>query len=134
MSEVRGQKSETRGRWSKGRCQMTEDGGQRADDRGRVTEDGGQKTGKGKGFGNLRFRSTFDIIEAVEAGRFPDKVMINAHPQRWTDNPVAWGKELVWQNVKNVIKRAMLAYWDAGITTNAGMLECWNTGMLGYWN
>lgn len=52
-----------------------------------------------------RFHSTSDIIAAIEAGRFPNKAMITVHPQRWTDNPVEWGKELVWQNVKNVIKK-----------------------------
>ncbi len=36
--------------------------------------------------------------------------MINVHPQRWTARPLPWVKELVWQNVKNVIKRAMLGY------------------------
>jgi len=60
------------------------------------TEDGGQRTEvrkQGKGFGDLRFHSTFDIIEAVEGGRFPERVMMTFHPQRWTDNPVVWGKE-----------------------------------------
>ena len=65
---------------------------------------------QGKGFGVLRFHSTWDIIEAVEKGLLPDKVMINTHPQRWTDNLVEWGKELVWQNAKNVVKRAILVY------------------------
>jgi len=67
---------------------------------------------RGRSFDNLRFRSTFDIIEAAEKGLLPDKMMINTHPQRWTDNPVEWMKELVWQNFKNVIKRTMLAYRD----------------------
>ena len=53
----------------------------------------------------LRFRSTRDIIEAAEKGLLPDKIMLNVHPQRWMDNPLEWTKELVWQNVKNVIKR-----------------------------
>ena len=64
---------------------------------------------QGKGFGDLRFHSTFDIIEAVEGGRFPERVMMTFHPQRWTDNPVVWGKELVWQNFKNVIKKGMVS-------------------------
>ena len=59
----------------------------------------------GKEVGDLRFRKTWDIIDAAEKGLLPDKVMINTHPQRWTDNPVEWTKELVWQNFKNVIKR-----------------------------
>ena len=60
--------------------------------------DGGQKSWP-------RYHSTFDIIEAAEKGLLPDKIMLNTHPQRWTDNPVEWTKELVWQNFKNVIKR-----------------------------
>jgi hypothetical protein len=63
---------------------------------------------QGKGFEKLRFRSTFDIIEAAEKGLLPDKIMINVHPQRWRDNPVEWMKKLVWQNAKNVVKRAIL--------------------------
>jgi hypothetical protein len=35
---------------------------------------------QGKGFEKLRFRSTFDIIEAAEKGLLPDKIMINVHP------------------------------------------------------
>lgn len=64
---------------------------------------------------SLHFRSTFDIIGAAERGLLPDKIMINTHPQRWTDDPVAWTKELIWQNCKNVIKRAMLEYWHTGM-------------------
>ena len=60
---------------------------------------------KKAGSKDLRFRSTFDIILAAEKGLLPDKIMLNTHPQRWTDNPVEWTKELVWQNVKNVIKK-----------------------------
>ena len=60
-----------------------------------------------------RFHSTFDIIEAVEGGRFPERVMMTFHPQRWTDNPVEWTKELVWQNFKNVIKKGMVSRKDA---------------------
>jgi len=31
--------------------------------------------------------------------------MLNVHPQRWTDRPLPWVKELVGQNVKNVVKK-----------------------------
>ena len=51
------------------------------------------------------YRSTLEmIIEAVQNGAFPDKVMMNFHLQRWTDNPVLWFQELVVQNAQNVIK------------------------------
>jgi len=56
----------------------------------------------------VRFRSTFDIIRAVEEGRLADKVMITVHPQRWTNNAVLWTRELVWQNAKNVVKGAKI--------------------------
>lgn len=57
-----------------------------------------------------KFHSTFDIIEAVEGGVFPERVMINAHPQRWHDKPWPWAKELIWQNVKNVGKAALIQF------------------------
>jgi len=52
-----------------------------------------------------RLHSTFDIIDALEKNLLPDKIMINVHPQRWTDKFFPWVKELIWQNLKNVIKR-----------------------------
>lgn len=64
---------------------------------------------KGKSnFTRLRFHSTKDIIKAAEEGKLPDKIMITVHPQRWTDRPLPWLKELIWQNIKNVVKR----YWS----------------------
>jgi hypothetical protein len=51
-----------------------------------------------------KFHSSSDIIKAAEANRLPDKIMMTFHPQRWTDKPLPWVKELVWQNVKNVGK------------------------------
>jgi len=47
-------------------------------------------------------------------------VMMTVHPQRWTDSPVAWTKELVLQNVKNVVKRIMLRWRNAGIKKMLG--------------
>ena len=54
------------------------------------------------------FRSTFDIIRAAEEGRLPERIMITVHPQRWSDEVGPWVKELVWQNMKNVVKRMFL--------------------------
>jgi hypothetical protein len=36
--------------------------------------------------------------------------MMTVHPQRWTDDPVSWTKEVVAQNVKNVIKKWMIRF------------------------
>ncbi|WP_291319188.1 hypothetical protein [Desulfonatronospira sp.] len=40
--------------------------------------------------------------------QLPEKIMINVHPQRWHDAPLPWLKELVGQNVKNVVKAVVV--------------------------
>jgi hypothetical protein len=52
-----------------------------------------------------QIKSTSHIITAARNNRLPPQIMITIHPQRWTNNPLPWTKELVWQNLKNVIKR-----------------------------
>jgi hypothetical protein len=49
----------------------------------------------------LVFHSTQDIIKAAENNQLPNKIMITTHPERWTDRPLPWVTELVWQGVKN---------------------------------
>lgn len=56
----------------------------------------------------LRYHSTYDVINAVEKGQFPPKVMITNHPQRWTDDRLAWFREWIEQSVKNQIKRLLI--------------------------
>ena len=34
--------------------------------------------------------------------------MFTIHPQRWTDRPLPWTKELIFQNLKNTVKRIMV--------------------------
>ena len=53
----------------------------------------------------LVYHSTQDIIHAAEQGSLPPCIMITTHPQRWTDSPLSWLKELIVQNAKNIIKR-----------------------------
>lgn len=52
------------------------------------------------------FRSTFDIINNID--KLPDKIMFTIHPQRWNDKFLPWAKELVFQNVKNIVKRVLI--------------------------
>ncbi len=59
-------------------------------------------------FLKLHFRSTQDIINAVNTNKFPKKAMLNFHPQRWHDTSLPWIKELIWQNIKNQGKRVLL--------------------------
>lgn len=60
------------------------------------------------------FHSTFDMIRSLERGEFPVRAMLTFHPQRWTDRPGLWVRELVEQNVKNVIKKGMVRRREKG--------------------
>ena len=53
----------------------------------------------------LTFRTTQEIIEAANQGELPNKIMFTFHPQRWNNNLFMWTKELIFQRVKNIIKR-----------------------------
>lgn len=49
------------------------------------------------------------VIESLQKRQFPEKTMFTFHPQRWTNNPVLWVKELLFQNSKNMIKKIMVS-------------------------
>lgn len=57
---------------------------------------------------NYSFRHTKDIIKAAEEGVLPKQIMITIHPQRWNDSIIPWTKELVMQNIKNLVKRNLI--------------------------
>ena len=57
----------------------------------------------------LVYHSTDDIINALKVGSFPRMLMITTHPQRWTNNFLLWIKELLFQNLKNFIKRFLVS-------------------------
>ena len=50
------------------------------------------------------FHSTREIIESATKEELPDKIMFTFHPQRWNDTLFRWSKELLFQNIKNIIK------------------------------
>lgn len=52
----------------------------------------------------LVFHSTNDIIDAAQKCNLPDKIMITVHPQRWNPFGIAWVKEAILQNLKNIVK------------------------------
>ena len=56
-----------------------------------------------------KFRTTHEMIRAIEEDRFPQMAMLTVHPQRWHDRAMPWVRELVWQNMKNVVKRVVVA-------------------------
>lgn len=53
------------------------------------------------------YSTTQQLIRAIQKKQLPTHIMITTHPQRWTDNLLAWLKELVMQSVKNAIKRIL---------------------------
>jgi hypothetical protein len=52
----------------------------------------------------ITVNSTEHLMYLFEKEQLPGQIMINIHPQRWTDDSVLWLQELLWQNMKNVIK------------------------------
>ena len=56
----------------------------------------------------LVYHNTDDIINALMDDKFPMRVMLTTHPQRWTNRYVAWITELVLQNVKNEVKKRLV--------------------------
>jgi hypothetical protein len=60
-------------------------------------------------FSHLSFHSTQEIIDAVDANKLPDRIMMTFHPQRWNDQIFPWIKEFVMQNVKNQVKSLMVS-------------------------
>lgn len=60
----------------------------------------------------LTFRTTNEIIKALQSEISPIRnfngIMFTTHPQRWSDNWLAWTKELLLQNAKNCVKRLLI--------------------------
>lgn len=54
------------------------------------------------------FSSTFDLTEAFRNGDLTNHIMQNIHPQRWSDGILQWSQELVSQNLKNQVKKAIV--------------------------
>ncbi len=51
------------------------------------------------------YNNTSDIIYSIKDGSFPRKVFLNIHSQRWHKMFFPWVWELIFQNIKNQIKR-----------------------------
>ena len=48
--------------------------------------------------------STFELISGIRSGFITGNLVINTHPQRWSDEILPWISELVIQNIKNTVK------------------------------
>ncbi|MCK0131230.1 hypothetical protein MWU59_06890 [Flavobacteriaceae bacterium F08102] len=56
---------------------------------------------------DLSFHSTKNIIAYLKTNELPNQIMFTFHPQRWNDNVYRWTKELILQNIKNVVKKVL---------------------------
>ena len=53
------------------------------------------------------YHSTSQIIEALKMNQLPNQIMFTFHPQRWHNDFFKWTNELLIQNAKNIVKRAL---------------------------
>lgn len=54
---------------------------------------------------SYNIKNTTDLIDKISKKLLPDKMIINTHPQRWSNPGIFWFKELILQNIKNQIKK-----------------------------
>jgi hypothetical protein len=50
-----------------------------------------------------KIRHTNEIISLMKSGNYSN-ICLLVHPNRWSDDPVEWFSELIWQNIKNLGK------------------------------
>jgi len=58
-------------------------------------------------FKNTNSKHTSEIIETAKISKLHEQIMFIFHPQWWRDKPLSWLKELMWLNMKNVVKHFM---------------------------
>lgn len=56
----------------------------------------------------LSFHTTDDILRALKEDKLPNQLMITTHPQRWNEFGYNWIRELIIQNIKNIIKAVII--------------------------
>ncbi len=59
---------------------------------------------------DIKIKNTHHLIEKIQNNELPDKIMLNVHPQRWTDDSCGWYKELILQSMKNQVKSMIVKY------------------------
>jgi hypothetical protein len=59
---------------------------------------------------SVKVRGTEELIALMKQGKLPDKIMLNIHPQRWSNSWWLWNYELLAQSLKNVVKRVIASF------------------------
>lgn len=54
---------------------------------------------------DYKIRNSYHLIELIDNSILPDKILINTHPQRWSNFGFNWLYEFLLQNLKNPIKK-----------------------------
>jgi hypothetical protein len=54
-----------------------------------------------------KIKHTNEIINLIKSGNYPN-ICLLVHPNRWSDDPMEWFSELIWQNIKNLGKQFLI--------------------------
>ena len=57
----------------------------------------------------LVFCNTNEIIEAINNSEFPENIMFTMHPEKWNKFGFVWIKTLIFQSIKNEIKKFLVS-------------------------
>ena len=57
---------------------------------------------------NFPLKTTDDIIKWIKSGELPNKLIINTHPHNWSNFGLLWVWILVWQSIKNLVKKVLI--------------------------
>jgi hypothetical protein len=57
---------------------------------------------------NFTFNHTNDIINALKENKLPDKIMVNIHPEFWTDETFKWYRIYLNRKLRNTVKKIIL--------------------------
>lgn len=53
-------------------------------------------------------KGTHGLIGLLKDNALPDQLMINTHPHRWFNDFIPWTRELIFQNIKNQVKKVLV--------------------------
>ena len=56
------------------------------------------------------FKSSFNIMQALDNNELPFQIMMTFHPQRWNNLNFTWCKELIFQTIKNPLKKGLIHF------------------------
>lgn len=57
---------------------------------------------------NFPINHTKDIIRLLNTKQLPNQLMISTHPHNWADGNIEWMKIMIWQGLKNQIKKILV--------------------------